>query len=72
MGTPMGDAEVTQIPGKVGADHLHALDGHREPLTDLVDEGDRVRDRVVRVDPEDPEAGRLVDRREAVVTEDRP
>jgi len=67
MGTPMGGAEVTQMPGKVGAEPvamvgLHARDGHREPLTDLVDEGDRGRDRVVRVDPEDLKASRLVDR----------
>src|SRR5262245_45240689 len=67
----MRDAEVAEMPGEVGAEFaavvgLHPLHRHRKPLPDLVDEGDRVRDRAVRVNPEDAVAGGLVDRRELV------
>ena len=67
----MRDAEVAEMPGEVGAEFaavvgLYPLNRHRKPLPDLVDEGDGVRDRTVRVDPEDSVAGGLVDRRELV------
>ena len=67
----MRDAEVAEMPGEVGAEFaavvgLYPLNRPRKPLPDLVDERDGVRDRTVRVDPEDSVAGGLVDRRELV------
>jgi hypothetical protein len=55
----MLDPEVTEIPGEIGAElvavvGLYALDGPGEPLAHLIHEGDRVRNEIARVDPEDP------------------
>jgi hypothetical protein len=46
----MGDPEISEVPGEIGSEFipvvsLNALDGHREALTDLVDEGDGGGDR---------------------------
>jgi hypothetical protein len=59
------------MPGEVGAKlvavvGLNSLDDHWKPLPDLVEKGDRVRDRAVRVDPEDAIAGGLVHRGELI------
>jgi hypothetical protein len=68
---PVRDPEVSEMPGEIGAEliamvSLNALDRHREPLAHLSHEGDRGRNGAVRVDPENPVAGRLIDRRELV------
>ncbi len=68
---PMGDPEIPEMPSEISAEliamvRLDALDGHGKPLAHLVDEGDRARDGVVGVDPEDPVAGGLVDRGELI------
>jgi hypothetical protein len=68
---PVRDPEVTEMPGEICAEliavvGLHALDGHGEPLAHLIHEGDRVRNGIVRVDPEDPVAGGLIDRGELI------
>src|SRR5262249_52093181 len=54
----VGDSEIPEVPGEVGAKlvavvSLHPLNGHREPLTDLVEKGDRIRNRAMGIDPED-------------------
>lgn len=72
----MGNPQIAQVPGEVGAElvavvsldplNLDPLNGHREPLAKLVEKGDRIRNRAVSVDPEDAIAGGLVHRRELI------
>ena len=69
----VGDPEIAEMPGEIRAEFvtvvgLDPLDGHREPLAHLVKECDRVRDRVVGIDSEDPVTGGLIDRGELIET----
>jgi hypothetical protein len=61
----MEDAEIPKMPREVGAElvamaGLEALNGHGQPLADLIDEGNGVRDGIVGVDLENAIPGGLV------------
>ena len=67
----MGDPEIAQVPSEIGPElvptiGLDPLNRDRETSADLINEGNRVRDRVVRVDLEHAVPGRLVNGGELV------